>query len=95
MNDVQFARQYVVNQPPGNTLSGLQLLSADVDQTGGAISMNDIQFMRQVVTASPPGFAPFWVFENPDVIVSGGNITVDYQGICAGDTDGSYTPPAK
>ncbi len=92
MNDVQFARQYVVNQAPGNTLSGLHLEAADVDLSGGAITMNDVQFMRQVVTATPPGFAPFWLFSDPDVIVSGGNITVDIQGICAGDTDGSYTP---
>ena len=95
MNDVQFARQYVTNQAPGNGLTGLPLLSADVDQSGGAITMNDVQFMRQVVTATPPGFAEFWLFEEPAVNVGGGNVTQDIQGICAGDTDGSYTPPAK
>ncbi len=95
MNDVQFARQYVTNQPPGNGLTGLPLLAADVDQSGGAITMNDVQFMRQVVTASPPGFTPFWIFETPGFTVAGDDLAVDFLGICAGDTDGSYIPPAK
>jgi len=95
MNDVQFARQKVTNQPPGNGLTGLRLLAADVDQSGGAITMNDVQFMRQVVTSSPPGFAPFWIFEEPSVNVIGGVATQSYMGICGGDTDGSYIPPAK
>ncbi len=95
MNDVQFARQYVTNQPPGNGLSGLLLQAADVDISGLPINMNDVQFMRQKVIGQSPGFPEFWIFEEPSVIVTGGMGTQNFQGVCAGDTDGSYTPPVK
>ncbi len=94
MNDVQLARQYVTGDPPGNALSGLHLLAADVDETG-TTNMNDVQFMRQQVTFQTPGFAPFWIFETQNVNVTGGNVTNNYQGVCAGDTDGSFVPTAK
>jgi len=92
MNDVQFARQYVTNQPPGNSLSGLHLQAGDVS-TDGNLFMNDVLAMWQEVTFNPPGFTPFWIFEEPTVIVSGASVTEDFQGISAGDTDGSYVPP--
>jgi hypothetical protein len=94
MNDVKYARQYVTNEAPGNGLTGLPLDAADVDQSM-SVNMNDVQFMRQKVTAQTPGFTTFWIFEQPDVNVSGGNVTNDYQGICAGDTDQSYVPPVN
>ena len=93
MNDVQLARQYVTGQPPGNGLSGLHLQAADVDLTS-TVNMNDVQFMRQKVTSQPPGFTSFWLFEEPNITVSGGSVTQDFDGICGGDTDGSYVPPA-
>jgi hypothetical protein len=94
MNDVQLARQYVTGQPPGNALSGLHLEAGDVD-TDGFVLMNDVQAMRQEFTSQPPGFTHFWIFEEPGVTVTSGIGTQSYQGICAGDTDGSYVPPVK
>jgi hypothetical protein len=94
MNDVQLVRQYVTFQPPGNALTGMPLLAADVDQSA-TVNMNDVQFMRQKVTFQPPGFTAFWIFEEPTINVLNGVGTQSYQGICAGDTDGSYIPPAK
>ena len=94
MNDVQLARQYVTSQPPGNALSGLHLEAGDVD-TDGFVLMNDVQAMRQEFTSQPPGFTHFWIFEEPGVTVTSGIGTQSYQGICAGDTDGSYVPPVN
>jgi hypothetical protein len=94
MNDVQFVRQYVTGQPPGNGLSGLPLAAADVDQST-LINMNDVQFMRQKVTGQTPGFPDFWIFEEPGITVTNGVGSQSLQGICAGDADQSYTPPAK
>jgi hypothetical protein len=94
MNDVQLTRQYVTGQPPGNGLTGLPLLAADVDLTT-TVNMNDVQFMRQKVTGQSPGFTAFWIFEEPGVTVTSGVGSQSLQGICAGDTDQSYVPPAK
>ncbi len=93
MNDVQFARQNVVNQPPGNALSGLALLAGDVDGSGLPINMSDVQFMRQKVLSQPPGITETWLFEQPTFTVSGSLGIQYFQGICNGDTDQSYVPP--
>jgi len=94
MNDVQFARQKVVNQPPGNALAGLHLAAADVDFSGGALSMNDVQFMRQRVVNAEPAFPAFWIVDSITFDVpTKGVVMQDIQGIAGGDTDGSYTPP--
>jgi hypothetical protein len=95
MNDVQFTRQKVANQPPGNGLTGLQLLAGDVDQSGLPLNMNDVQFMRQKVAGQLPGFTPFWIFEEPGITVTNGIGTQSFKGICAGDTDASYVPPVN
>jgi len=91
MNDVQLARQHVVN--PLVTLTGLHFLAGDVDEDGFVL-MNDVMAMWQEQTGGIPGFTHFWIFEEPIVIVSGASVTQDFEGICSGDTDGSYVPPA-
>ncbi len=89
MNDVQLARQHVVD--PLVTLTGMHYFAGDVDEDG-YILMNDVMAMWQEQTGTPPGFVHFWIFEEPGVTVTSGVGTQSFQGICSGDTDGSYAP---
>lgn len=89
MNDVQLARQHVAGVI---TLTGLKFLAADVNWDG-AIAMLDVQTMRQRVAGTITSWtAPDYIFENPSVGVPA-DATQNFQTICSGDVDGSYTPP--
>jgi hypothetical protein len=96
MNDVQYVRQKVTGQAPGNTLlTGIYALAGDVDLSGLPLNMNDVQFMRQEFTGQTPGYSMFWIFDEPTVVVSGSDVTQDLDAISAGDVDGSYAPPGS
>jgi len=36
-----------------------------------------------------------WLFNSIPVTVSNNNVTLDFNGLCYGDANASYTPPAK
>lgn len=94
MNDVQLTRQHVAGTNP---LTGIFLLAADVTwDDPHNIAMNDVQLMRQRVAGSVSSWAaPDYVFETQNVTVTSGIGTKTYQGLCSGDIDSSFTPPAK
>ena len=87
--DVVQTRQFLLGQA---TFSTLQQLSADVDASG-APGLVDVVQMRQFLLGQITGWDQTdWVFETQAVMVSGGNVANDYQGLCSGDPDGSHTP---
>lgn len=36
-----------------------------------------------------------WIFNNVPVTINGSNATQNFNGLCFGDTNGSYNPPLK
>lgn len=70
-------------------LSGIFFTAADVNVD----SIVDIDDAIDIYDAWNDGVlpatwnAPNWVFENPDVTVSGSDVSVDVQGLCAGDVN--------
>lgn len=77
----------------GNSLTGLPFLAADVNDDG-LISVGDYNLLvSELLGANPVWAAPDWIFSNPAIIVSGGNVTVNLHALCSGDPDGSYLPP--
>jgi len=92
MGDVQLARGHFLS----SSLTGLVLFACEVDGTA-PVNMGDVQLMRQKFL-DPAGVSfgvPDYVFLPQSVTVTSGIGTVSYQGLCAGDPDASYTPPAK
>ena len=81
----------VINHVLGIPLTGVFFLAGDV--SGDAIvDVADVNLMINNILGLSSGYpdVPAWIFENPAVIVNGANVTQDFQGIQAGDTDGSW-----
>jgi hypothetical protein len=70
-------------------LTGIFWLAADVNDDGAV----DIDDAIDIYDAWNDGVkpvtwqAPDWVFENPVFTVSGGNVSMDIQGLCSGDVN--------
>ena len=77
------------------TFNPLQIAAADVNVSGGITTSDGILIKRRAVGLSSTWTAPDYVFQIPSVNVSGSNATVNYQSLCSGDVNGSYTPPAN
>jgi hypothetical protein len=76
-------------------LSGIRKTAADVDASNyiNAIdAMTAMQRFVEQISSFPSGD---WAFEKPALALSGGMTTVNFKGLCFGDVDGTYTPPAK
>ena len=81
----------VLNPP----LSGIRLKGADVNASGTANAADGTVILRRVVGVLSSFVAGDWIF-NPDTIrINGAAITMDFQGICVGDANGSYSPATK
>jgi hypothetical protein len=77
------------------TFTPLQLLAGDVTETGVPTNLDLIMLKRKILGGDIPAWsAPDYVFEVQSVNVSGG-VENNYKGLCSGDVDGSFTPPAK
>ena len=74
----------------------LQYDAADVNNNA-SVDILDAIFMQQLLggTLNPGWTAPDWIFEDPIFTVSGSDVVVDYQALCSGDPNGSYTPPTS
>jgi hypothetical protein len=92
--DVFVLRSYLAYGTP--VLSTLQLLAADVTVSSGVNTL-DVLIMRQkIANQNPPAWhIADYVFEVQNATVTGGIGNVDYQGLCGGDVNASYTPPVN
>jgi hypothetical protein len=83
----------VINHILGSPLTGLQFLAADVTNDG-VVDVSDLNGLVNDILGNPGWAAPDWFFENPSFTVSAASdLTEDFQGLCSGDPNGSYTPP--
>ncbi len=73
-------------------LEGIYLASGDVNGSG-TLTAADVLLVKKriafVINTFPVGD---WIFDNTPVTINGGNVTLDFNGLCYGDANGSYIP---
>jgi len=90
--DVTQIRRYIAGSL-SSVNSPIRLLSADVTQDGSIDGADVIALRRQIAhnTPNPNYKAPDWIFQNPSVVVSCGDLpNKNFTGLLSGDVDGSY-----
>lgn len=87
--DLNMIRDYILGSI---TYNNLQFLASDVD-LNAIVNVVDYNLIRDVILGAASGWpAPDYVFEIQSVTVSGGyGGPINYQGLCTGDPNGSYT----
>jgi hypothetical protein len=80
------------------SFTALQSVAADVNESG-SVALNDVILIRQKLAflPTPSWTAPDWLFETATVSIApgAGVTTKNIKGLCAGDANGSYVPPAN
>ncbi len=98
MDSYRIVSLFIQNPP---FLSGIYLLAADVDGSGGIPDVDKIiilaRFVGQIPSFMPPYVLqpgrPDWVSETITVtIVSGSAEAIAIKVLCTGDVNGSFTP---
>jgi hypothetical protein len=80
----------VINHILGSPLTGIFYLAGNVNGDA-SIDVSDLNLMVNNILGVTAGYPiSDWVFEDQPVNVSGGIGMKDYQGLMAGDADGSY-----
>jgi hypothetical protein len=90
LDDAFFTYGFFVAGTP--SLTGIYWLAADVNESG-IVDLDDAFLIYgRFITGSKPGdwTVPDWVFDNPNITVSGADIDQDIVGICSGDVDADY-----
>jgi uncharacterized protein (TIGR02145 family) len=89
--DALFALKHFVGDI---TLSGLNLMAADIDNSGFVNSTDALMILRRYVGQINTFSAGDWVFEMAAVSITGNDALVqNLKGLCYGDLNGSYVPP--
>ncbi len=77
-------------------LTGVRLLAADVVNNGYVNTVDALAVQKRFIGSISTFPAGDWYFENPYLVLDGSiSVTQDIKGLCYGDADGSYNPPAK
>lgn len=86
--DIILVKRYIGSL---HTFTPLQIMAADVNETGAPDGLDVIMMKRRLGSLSYPAWsAPDYVFEAAAVTVTGGLGTVDYESLCSGDVNGTY-----
>jgi len=75
-------------------LNGISLASGDVNGSGDVTAVDVLLIRKRIahlIDAFPAGD---WLFNNQPVMISTSHMTYNFSGICYGDANGSYVPPA-
>ncbi len=90
--DVINVRRYAAGLTPNTVDNPLRVRACDINQDGVIDNGDVIPLRRRIAGLTPnPGYViGDWIFENPSVVVSGSNVTVNFLGICSGEVNGSY-----
>ncbi len=96
--DIFLTKMAAAGQTPPTWDPVMSPLAADVTDDGN-VNVADV-FMMQMKNANPGSTPPNWnvadfLFHVQNVTVTNGIGTISYEGICAGDVNGSYSPPSK
>jgi len=88
--DVLLYRKHIANI---SNLNGIYLASGDVNGSGDLTAVDVLLIKKRIaniINVFPTGD---WFFNNQPVMVNG-RVTYNFKGICYGDANGSYVPPA-
>jgi len=75
-------------------LNGISLASGDVNGSGDLTAVDVLLIRKRIahlIDAFPAGD---WLFNNQPVMITTSHMTYNFSGICYGDANGSYVPPA-
>ncbi|HPT04982.1 MAG TPA: SdrD B-like domain-containing protein, partial [Bacteroidales bacterium] len=76
-------------------LSGIFLNSGDVNGSG-SLSASDVLLIKKRIALITNSFSVGdWLVSDIPVTVNGSSVTLNLDGLCYGDANASYTPPAK
>jgi len=76
-------------------LSGIFLNSGDVNGSG-SLSASDVLLIKKRIALITNSFSVGdWLVSDIPVTVNGGSVTLNLDGLCYGDANASYTPPAN
>jgi hypothetical protein len=88
-SDVLLFKKHIANI---SYLQGIFLASGDVNGSG-SLTASDVLLIKKriasIVNSFPEGD---WLFNNTPFTVNGSSITLDFNGLCFGDANGSYLP---
>jgi hypothetical protein len=91
-SDVLLYRKHIANIA---LLNGIFLASGDVNGSG-SLTAADVLLVKKRIAAIVNSFSVGdWLFNNQPVAINNGNVTQDFNGLCYGDANASYTPTAK
>jgi len=89
VSDINLQLDHILSTP----ISGLPFDAGDVTMDA-TINVNDVnELIDYILGTDFMWAAPNYVFDAPPIVVSGGDIVQDFQGLCSGDVDASFTPP--
>jgi PKD repeat protein len=90
--DVLLFKKHIANISP---LSGIFLASGDVNGSG-TLTASDVLMIKKRIAFIVNSFdAGDWLFNNSPINVSGANVISNFDGLCYGDANASYTPPTN
>ncbi|MCK9205412.1 MAG: carboxypeptidase regulatory-like domain-containing protein, partial [Bacteroidales bacterium] len=76
-------------------LSGIYLASGDVNNSGSLTAADVLLVQKRIALVINSFVVGDWLFNNTPIVISGGNVTQSFNGLCYGDANGSYVPAAK
>jgi hypothetical protein len=86
----------IANAVPGAYVPGTLLFDAANVNADATVNVFDAIIISNSIPPNafvPSWTAPLWVFDNPSITVSGGDISVNIQGLSSGDVNASYVIP--
>jgi len=75
-------------------LSGIFLAAGDVNASGGLTAADVLLIKKRIAFVTNSFVVGDWLFNNIPVTINGSNATQNFNGLCFGDANGSYNPPA-
>ncbi|MFZ4707414.1 MAG: hypothetical protein ACOYMF_15535 [Bacteroidales bacterium] len=94
LGDVVLIRQVIA----GTTVTTIQQIAGDINESS-TLSLTDVVAVRQKIALidNPNWIAPNYVFEPSTVSIGAGDgvTTKNIKGLCSGDINASFTPPAN
>jgi len=76
-------------------LDGIFLASGDVNASGGLTAADVLLIKKRIAFVTNSFVVGDWLFNNTPIVISGGSVIQNFNGLCYGDANGSFTPSDK
>ena len=88
--DVLLYKKHIANISP---LAGIFLASGDVNGSNSLTAADILMIKKRIASIVNSFDVGDWLFNDSLVIVSGTSMIMDFNGLCYGDANASYSPP--